>query len=182
MWNGAQWVAAQAAAVAPAPQPYAQPAPQAYPHAYQPQPYAQPPGQGYPPPQAYPQPQPQQQSVTVPGKKHGLAIWDGLAPVVPGLVIGVLQQWPAYKKDPAMLVGFAVPSLLPAILVPLVPVIGRFAAIVLVLGCLTWLSWPVIQQAGDLLGNAKAIQGHAGRGLVGVSLLYLIPRIWRAGR
>jgi len=183
MWNGAQWALPQAAAAAPAP--YAQPAPQAYAPAQ----WGGPPGlpfssssqpQGRPAPQAYPQPQ--QQAITVPAKKHGLAVWDGLTPVIPGLAIGLLQQWPAYKKDPMLLAGFAIPSLLPAILVPLVPVIGRFVAILLVLGCLAWLSWPVIQQGAGLMGDAKAIQGHAGRGLVGVSLLYLIPRIWKAGK
>jgi hypothetical protein len=194
-WNGTQWTPAQSAAAAGA-QSYAQPAPQPYPQVYPqqqrfpaPQPYAQAPAypqqQGYPQPQGYPQQQgypPQQQTVTVPGKKHGMAIWEGLAPVVPGLAVGLLQQWPLYKKDPAALAGFAIPSLLPAILVPLVPVIGRYVAILLVLGCLVWLSWPVIQQAADLVGNAKSLQGHAGRGLVGVSLLYMIPRIWRAGK
>jgi hypothetical protein len=197
-WNGSQWVPAQGAAAAPAPQAYAQAAPQAYaqpmPQGYaQPQgypaqqprypapaqqPYAQPQGYGQP---GYP-PQPQQQSVTVPGKKGGSAIWDGLAPVVPGLAVGVLQQWPTYKKDPTALASFAIPSLLPAVLIPLVPVIGRYVAILLVLGCLAWLSWPLIQQASDLAGNAKALQRHAGRGLVGVSMLYMIPRIWRAGK
>ena len=54
--------------------------------------------------------------------------FEGLAPVVPGLAVGLLQQWQLYKKDPAALAGFAIPSLLPAILVPLVPVIGRYVA------------------------------------------------------
>lgn len=133
------------------------------------------------PPHA-PAPAPTQQSLTVPAKKTAPAIWEGLVSVLPGFVIELLQRWTVYQKDPASLVSFAVPSLLPAVLLPLVPAIGRFAAILVVLGCLGWLSWPLIDQAGEILGNAKAVQSHAGRGLVGLSLLYLIPRIWQAGR
>lgn len=129
---------------------------------------------------AVPQAAPQR-VVTVPAKKVGSGIWDGLVPVLPGFVIEMLQRWPVYQQDPALLANFAVPSLLPAIVVPLVPVIGRAAAILIVLGCLGWLSWPLISQAGVMLGNASALQTHAGRGLVGVSLVYLIPRIWKAG-
>ncbi len=182
MWNGAQWVNAAQPRQAPAPPPPPAPAP-SYGQAYAPQ-CPQPYGQQYP--QA-PDRQPMvqqpmgQQMVSVPGKKPGPAIWEGIASVLPGFVIEMLQRWPVYQKDPAALAGFAVPSLLPGVLLPLVPAIGRAAAIVIVLGCLAWLSWPLISQASEILGNAKAVQSHAGRGLVGVSLLYLIPRIWRAG-
>ena len=48
---------------------------------------------------------------------------------MPGLAVGVLQQWPVYKKDPTLLAGFAIPSLLPAVLVPLVPVISTVSPI-----------------------------------------------------
>jgi hypothetical protein len=133
-------------------------------------------------PQYVPQAAQQQRTMTVPSKQAGPAIWEGLASVLPGFVIEMLQRWPVYQKDPAALASFAVPSLLPGVLLPLVPTIGRVAAILLVLGCLGWLSWPLISQAGEILGNAKAVQSHAGRGLVGVSMLYLIPRIWKAGR
>lgn len=124
---------------------------------------------------------PQQRAMTVPAKKAGPAIWEGLASVLPGFVIEMLQRWTYYQKDPAALASFAVPSLLPALLLPLVPAIGRAAAILIVLGCLGWLSWPLISTASEIVGNAKAVQTHAGRGLVGVSLLYLIPRIWKTG-
>ncbi len=126
-------------------------------------------------------PFPQPRAVAMPGHKSGPAIWEGLFSVLPGIVIEMLQRWPVYQKDPAALANFAAPAILPGVLLPLVPTIGRWVAIVLVLGCLAWLSWPLIAQSGSMLGNAKAVQSHAGRGLVGLSLLYLIPRIWRAG-
>ena len=93
----------------------------------------------------------------------------------------MLQRWPVYQKDLELLAGFAVPSLLPSLLLPLVPRIGRWAAIFVVLGCLAWLSWPLVAQWSSIVGNPQAVLGSAGRGLVGVSLLYLIPRIWRTG-
>lgn len=134
-------------------------------------------------PHGHPHPlaQPHAQSVTVQPKPAAPAIWEGLASVLPGFVIEMLQRWPVYQKDPALLAGFAVPSMLPAVLLPLTPAIGRAVSILIVLGCLAWLSWPVISQWSEIVGNAKGVQAHAGRGLVGVSLLYLIPRIWRAG-
>lgn len=160
MWDGAQWTWPQQAQVAAYP---AQSALAAY--AVQPAQHA-------------PQPTPQA-TLTVQKKKAAPAIWEGLAPVVPGLVIGLAQGWPMYSKNTAMLAGFAIPSLLPAILVPLVPHIGRVVAILLVIGCLVWLSWPVIMQLSSIVGNAQAVQAQAGRGLVGLSLFYLIPRIWK---
>lgn len=125
--------------------------------------------------------QPGSQSVAIQHKPAAPAIWEGLASVLPGFVIEMLQRWPVYQKDPSLLANFAVPSLLPAVLLPLTPRIGRIAGILIVLGCLAWISWPLISQWTEVVGNAKAVQTHAGRGLVGVSLLYLIPRIWRAG-
>ena len=177
MWNGSQWTWPQQQARPAAPQPaYPQPA------------YAQPayPQPAYPvqrppiapsaplPPQAAPQ-----GTLTVQKKKAAPAIWEGLAPVIPGLAIGLVQGWPMYSKDTSMLVGFAIPSLLPAVLVPLVPYVGRTVAIIVVVGCLGWLSWPILINLSAMLGNAQAVQSQAGRGLVGVSLIYLIPRIWR---
>jgi len=111
-----------------------------------------------------------------------MAVWEGLASVAPGFVIQMLQGWPSYQKDPRLLASFAVPTLLPALLVPLARYIGRFVSILLVLGCLAWLSWPLLSHASELMGNPQGVQKQAGRGLVGVSLLYLIPRIWRAGK
>lgn len=126
-------------------------------------------------------PVPKVSSVSVKPKPTAPAVWEGLVSVLPGFVIEMLQRWPVYQRDPMLLAGFAVPSLLPALLLPLVPLIGRWTAIIVVLGCLVWLSWPLISQWAEILGNAKSVQNHAGRGLVGVSLLYLIPRIWRTG-
>jgi hypothetical protein len=174
VWNGTQWSWPQQAA-APVQQPavaYPAQAPQ------YPQQSMQYPGQQPMPAQYAVQPAPQA-TLTVQGKKAGPPIWEGLAPVVPGFVIGLAQNWPAYSKSPADMAGFAIPSLLPAILVPLVPYIGRVVAIIIVLGCLVWLSWPVVSNLSAILGNAKAVQSHAGRGLVGVSLIYLLPRIWK---
>jgi hypothetical protein len=169
MWNGTQWVVPQ-----PMPQP-----------AYQPmQPVMQQPATSYsiPRPQmpqstpAYGMPQ---ATLTVRDKNAVPAIWEGLAPVIPGLAIGLVQGWPQYSANHALLAGFLIPSLLPTVLVPLVPKIGRTIAICLVLVCLIWLSWPVLTQLSAMVGNAKAVQAHAGRGLVGISLVYLIPRIWK---
>ena len=179
-WNGSQWVLPQQQAQAQpvAPQPMQRPM-------YQPiQPVMQQPVQAYsiPRPQM-PQPAPSyampQATLTVPAKKAAPAIWEGLAPVIPGLAIGLVQGWPQYSANHAQLAGFLIPSLLPTVLVPLVPKIGRAVAICLVLACLVWLSWPVLTQLSSLVGNAKAVQAHAGRGLVGISLVYLIPRIWK---
>jgi outer membrane biosynthesis protein TonB len=189
-----------------APQPAPAPRP-AYPQSYMPQPLpAVAPRPSFPPsyaPQPQPAPQPvypqsyapqpqfaavprpfaaqplQQASVTVGPKRTGPSIWEGLAPVLPGLAIGLVQGWAMYSKDMTMLAGFVVPSLLAGVLLPLVPKIGRTVAIIIVIGCLCWLSWPVISQLQSILGHAQAMQAHAGRGLVGISLLYLIPRIWR---
>ena len=167
MWNGTQWTwpeqQAQSAARPPA---YAQPA-----YAVQRPPIA---SSAPLPPQAAPR-----GTLTVQPKKAAPAIWEGLAPVIPGLAIGLLQGWPMYSKDTGMLVGFVIPSLLPAVLVPLVPYVGRTVAIVVVVGCLGWLSWPILIHLSAMLGNSQAVQAQAGRGLVGVSLIYLIPRIWR---
>jgi len=88
-----------------------------------------------------------------------------------------VQGWPSYSNNISMMAGFVVPSLLPAVLVPLVPRVGRAVAIIVVMGCLAWLSWPILMQLSTLLGNAHAVQAQAGRGLVGLSLVYLIPRI-----
>ena len=177
MWNGTQWTWPQQQARPATPQPaYSQPA--------YPQPaYAQPayPAQRPPivpsapmPPQAAPQ-----STLTVQKKKAAPAIWEGLAPVIPGLAIGLVQGWPMYSKNMVLLAGFAIPSLLPGVLVPLVPYVGRTVAIIVVVGCLGWLSWPILIPLSARLGNAQAVQAQAGRGLVGVSLIYLIPRIWR---
>ena len=126
-------------------------------------------------------PAPQAASVPVGPRPAAPAIWEGLVSVVPGFAIEMLQRWPVYQKDLELLAGFAVPSLLPSLLLPLVPRIGRWAAIFVVLGCLAWLSWPLVAQWSSIVGNPQAVLGSAGRGLVGVSLLYLIPRIWRTG-
>lgn len=139
------------------------------------------PGQVVATPQHIAPPMPPQRPMAVPAKVAGPPIWEGLFSVLPGFGIEMFQRWPIYQKDPAALANFAVPSMLPALLVPLVPTIGRVAAILIVVGCLGWLSWPLIAQSGAMLGSAKAAQSHAGRGLVGLSLVYLIPRIWRAG-
>jgi hypothetical protein len=135
-----------------------------------------------PAPQSVAQAAPPRQTMAVPVRKAGPNILEGLAPVVPGIAIELLQRWPAYRGDPIALASFAIPSLLPGLLLPLVPTIGRTSAILLVLGCLAWLSWPLVSQAREMLGTANAAQSHVGRGLVGVSMLYLIPRIWRAGK
>jgi hypothetical protein len=169
VWNGSQWVSPQQVAAASTQRPRVSMAgtPQAAAPVVQPQ---------------SPQALPPQQVVTVHAKPAGPAMWEGFAYVIPGFAIDMLQRWPVYRSNPSMLVGFVVPALLPAVLVPLVPRIGRVTAIAVVLGCLAWLSWPVISQASTMVGNAGAVQSQAGRGLVGVSLVYLIPRIWRAGR
>jgi len=172
MWNGSQWTWPQQQVRPAAPQPgYPQPA---YPQPAYP---AQRPAIAQPaawPPQAAPQ-----STLTVQKKKAAPAIWEGLAPVIPGLAIGLVQGWPMYSKNTSMLAGFVIPSLLPAVLVPLVPYVGRTVAIIVVVGCLGWLSWPILVHLSSMLGNSQAVQAQAGRGLVGVSLIYLIPRIWQ---
>jgi hypothetical protein len=160
MWNGSQWLTAQQLQPTPAPVYTPQPAPVAAP----------------------PRPAAPAATTAVPARPQRMAAWEGLVSVAPGFVIQILQGWPSYQKDPKMLASFAVPTLLPAILVPLARYIGRFVSILLVLGCLAWLSWPFLSHASELIGNPQGIQKQAGRGLVGVSLLYLIPRIWRAGK
>lgn len=108
------------------------------------------------------------------------ALGAGLTGVVPGILIDVLQRWSLYKQDPAAAAGVAAPELLSALLLPLVPAIGRFAALLILLACLAWLCWPVIAQLNETAEPAaKGLQQQMGRGIVGLSLLSMIPRILR---
>lgn len=166
-WNGAAWVnPAQAQAQFPAPQAYPQ---------QQPQQYAQARPQGYVQPGAPVVVRPQQAS---PAAATGGA-WDGIVSVMPGLVVDAIQRWPMYKQNPQMAVGVAAPALISGLLVPLVPKIGRAIPMLVVLGCLGWLCWPVISGWAEISKESKGVQSQMGRGLVGMSLVYLIPRIWR---
>ncbi len=82
------------------------------------------------------------------------------------------------KTNPMAAVQFAGPTLLSAVATALAPRLGRWVVLPVVLGCLVWLVWPVV--AG---GSSQALStNNAGRGLVGMSMLYMIPRLWRAGR
>jgi len=182
-WNGAQWVIPQQAAApqyvpqTAVPQYVQQAAPQ-----YAPQAVAPPHAPQIAPLPYAPQAATQQRTLRVPARKIGPTLIDGLAPVLPGIAIEMFQRWSIYRQDPLLLANFAVPSLLPTVVMPLVPTIGRVAATLIVLGCLGWLSWPLISHASEITGSAAAVQSHAGRGLVGVSMIYIIPRIWKAGR
>jgi hypothetical protein len=98
---------------------------------------------------------------------------------MPGLVVDAMQRWPMYKQNPQMAVGVVAPALISALLVPLVPRIGRAIPMLVVLGCLGWLCWPVISGWAKISKESKGVQSQMGRGLVGMSLVYLIPRIWR---
>lgn len=168
MWNGAAWVN-------PAQMPPAQPRRPAYPQPHQ---------QQYP--RAYPQPQPHVQSgapvAAQPQASGGSSMkgaWDGLASVIPGLAVDWIQRFPVYRQNPQMAVGVAAPALISGLLVPLVPKIGKIIPTLVVLGCLGWLCWPVISGWAEISKEAKGVQNQMGRGLVGMFLLYLIPRIWR---
>jgi hypothetical protein len=172
MWNGAGWVnpAQPQPSVAAPPvyaQAYAQPQPQAYP-----QPYARGPQPGA---QYSAQAQPQ----AVAGGSAMKGAWDGLISVIPGLVVDGIQRWGVYKQNPSMMLGVAAPALISGILVPLVPKIGKVLPTIVVLGCLGWLCWPLIDQWAEISKESKGVQNQMGRGLVGMSLVYLIPRIWR---
>jgi len=166
-WNGAAWVI-PAQAQFPAPQAYPQQQPQRYPHANP---------QQYVPAGAPVVVQTQQSSpAAAPGA------WDGIVSVMPGLVVDAIQRWPVYRQNPQMAVGVAAPALISGLLIPLVPKIGRAIPMLVVLGCLGWLCWPVISGWAEISQESKGVQSQMGRGLVGMSLLYLIPRIWRMKR
>lgn len=105
--------------------------------------------------------------------------WEGLVSVMPGMVLDAIQRFPVYRENPSMAVGVVAPALLSAVLVPLVPKIGKLLPTVILLGCLVWLAWPVIAQWAEISQEAKGVQSQMGRGLVGMSLVYLLPRIWR---
>lgn len=173
-WNGAAWV--NPALPQPPPQPPPQmraPAPQAYQQPYpQQQPQARP--QQYGQPGAPVAVQPQKAAAS-----SMAGTWDGLASVIPGLVVDWIQRWPIYKQNPQMAVGVAAPALISGLLVPMVPKIGRAIPMLVVLGCLGWLCWPVISGWAEISKETKGVQNQMGRGLVGMSLVYLIPRIWR---
>lgn len=114
------------------------------------------------------------------GRPSMSALGAGLAGVVPGILVDVLQRWSLYRQDPTAAVGVAAPGLLSALLLPLVPTIGRFLALLILLGCLAWLCWPVIAQLNETAEPAaKGLQQQVGRGIVGLSLLSLVPRILR---
>lgn len=102
-----------------------------------------------------------------------------LMAVLPGLAIDLFQRWPLYRENPGAAAGVAAPGLLSALLPPLVPVVGRWVALLVLLGCLGWLAWPVV--TGGAGEGAKTAQQQMGRGLLGMGLISLIPRIWRAG-
>ncbi|MBE0656069.1 MAG: hypothetical protein IH602_00180 [Bryobacteraceae bacterium] len=165
-WDGAAWVNPAQAQVQFR-------APQAYPQ--QPQQYAQtrPQGPGYGQPGAPVAVQPQQAAAA------GSGAWDGIVSVMPGLAVDAIQRWPMYKQNPQMAVGVVAPALISGLLVPMVPKIGRAIPMMVVLGCLGWLCWPVISGWAEISKESKGVQNQMGRGLVGMSLVYLIPRIWR---
>lgn len=165
-WNGTAWInpaQPQPQSYAPPPYSYHQPQPQSYPPQPPRTPYAAP-------------PQPQ----AAPGGGSMKGAWEGLISVIPGLAVDGIQRWSVYKENPSMAVGVAAPALLSAILVPLVPKIGKLIPTIVVLACLAWLCWPVIEQWAEISKEAKGVQNQMGRGLVGMSLVYLIPRIWRS--
>jgi hypothetical protein len=175
-WNGAAWVnpaQAQAQMQMPpaAPQAYQQPYPQQYAPQY---PQARPQGQAYAQPGAPVVVQSQQAA-----QSSMKGAWDGLASVIPGLVVDGIQRWPVYRQNPQMAVGVAAPALISGLLLPMVPKIGRVIPMLVVLGCLGWLSWPVISGWAEISKETKGVQNQMGRGLVGMSRVYLIPRIWR---
>ena len=85
---------------------------------------------------------------------------DGLISVLPGIGIQLFQRWGFYKTNPMAAAGFLAPTLLSAVAMALAPRIGRALAIVMVLGCLGWLAWPLIDPDAKLKDNA------------GISMLY----------
>jgi hypothetical protein len=164
-WNGSAWAppAPQPPAYAPPPQAYA-PRPQAY--AVQP---------AYAPGHA-----PVPQSAARPG---GLGFGSALISMVPGLAIDFVQRWPFYKANPVAAAQFVAPTIVSSLALAIAPKAGRAVALLLVLGCLGWLAWPLIAGWAGIAGDpGAAVKTNAGRGLVGMSMIYLIPRVWQAGK
>ena len=108
---------------------------------------------------------------------------DGVLSILPGIGIQLFQRWGFYKTNPMAAVQFLAPALLSAVAMALAPRSGRVLPILMVLACLAWLSWPVISQwAGVSADPAAGLRDNAGRGLAGMSMLYMIPRLWQAGK
>ena len=107
---------------------------------------------------------------------RGPGIGEGLMSMAPAVVVEFMQRGAIYKSNPSAVVHFAAPVLLPPVAMALAPRLGRAFAAAIILGCLGWLAWPLI--AGP--PAASEMMQHAGRGLAGVSMLYMIPRIWSA--
>jgi hypothetical protein len=110
----------------------------------------------------------------------GMGLGAGVTAVLPGIAIDVWQRWSLYKTNPQAALSVAAPGLLSALLPPLVPKIGRWPVLLILFACLAWLAWPVVAQMSAGSAEAGAMQREMGRGVVGLSLLSLISRVWRA--
>jgi hypothetical protein len=162
VWNGSAW------------RPFQAPAPPAY-----------------PPPLAAP---PAAQRVVVAptapvpsGPSAVAGIGTALMTVIPGLAIDFMQRGAYYRANPTAAVPMVAPPLVSALAMALAPLVGRIVAVGMVLGCLAWLAWPAIAGTAGVPPSTPGAPGgpladHAGRGLVGMSMLYMIPRIWQAGK
>lgn len=124
-------------------------------------------------------------SAPVAPASSGGARWSGLGAsltaVLPGIGVDVMQRWPVYRQDPAAALSVAGPGLATALLPPLASAAGRWVALTGWLGCVAWLVWPVATQmlaGGDPL--AAGAKQELGRGIVAISQLSLLGRIWKA--
>lgn len=108
---------------------------------------------------------------------------DGFISIIPGLAVELVQRGAYYKTHPMAAVQFLGPTLLSAVAMALAPRFGRVVAVLIVLACLGWLAWPLVGGWTGLAADpASGIRTNAGRGLAGMSMLYMIPRLWQAGQ
>jgi hypothetical protein len=113
---------------------------------------------------------------------RGGGILESLLSMLPGIGVEIFQRAGYYRTNPMAAVQFLAPVLLSSLATGLAPKLGRPIAILLVLVCLGWLAWPLVAGWAGLQANPGAsLRDHAGRGLAGMSMLYMIPRLWQAG-
>ena len=104
------------------------------------------------------------------------ALGQGLMTMAPGLAVEFFQRGAMYKTNPALAMRFALPALLSPLALALAPVVGRWVAVLLVLAGAAVLVWPYATKQMQVSGTMDA-----GGGIVLLSLISLLPRVWQAG-
>jgi hypothetical protein len=126
------------------------------------------------------------QTVTIPrpatAPRSGARITDSLISLLPGIGIQFFQHGSTYLANPAAAARFLLPCLLSVVSVALVPRLGRWVAVLVIIPSLAYLLWPLISGFDAQAGATGLVQTQAGRGLAGMSLFYMLMNLVRSGR